>query len=480
MRGGRDRFPGNGAAYLRRILVVAAVALVCSASTAGAEEASASRSELIRSLLPTVVNIAVRKETPIEAQIASAAADTGTSGDVKNYVGSGFIIDQSGLIVTNYHVVEGAFEIAVTLYDGTVLSGKMVHASRLADLAVVQVQAGHPLQPVQWGDSNKVHVGDQVFAIGDPLGIGMSVSGGIVSGLNRNAGDSPYDNYIQTDAALNHGNSGGPLFDMEGRVVGVDTALVSPTDASAGLGLAIPADDARFVVDRLLKYGWVRPGWMGVKVQQVTRDFAEAMGLPRPEGSVVSWLPPNSPAGNAGIKIGDVIIKYGDDTPSDERALLRDIGKTSIGLTVPVVVLRDSKQLTIPVTINAWPRSRWDELDAPETPQRPQAKIPADLGLWLASVQPDERAKLGLQDGDRGVMIKGVLPDTDAARRGAVSGDVILRVQDKAVATPDDVQHAIDAARADHHPFVMMLVLQKARKIPGPSWIALRVSASDG
>ena len=201
-----------------------------------------------------------------------------------------------------------------------------MHASRIADLAVVQVQVDHHLTPVQWGDSTKVRVGDQVFAIGNPLGIGMSVSSGIVSGLNRDVQDSPYDDYIQTDAAINHGNSGGPLFDMEGRVIGMNTALVSPTDASAGLGLAIPSDSVQFVVDRLMKYGWVRPGWMGVKVQQITREMAEAMGT-KPEGSVVAWVMPDGPAHKAGIEIGDVILKYGDDAPGDERALLRDIGE---------------------------------------------------------------------------------------------------------------------------------------------------------
>jgi len=463
-----------------QMLAVALIALTCSAPRVLAEDATASRSELIRSLLPTVVNIAVRKDVVTKVNTASAVASTANSGEVKAYVGSGFVIDPSGLIVTNYHVVENAFEITVTLSDGTLLPGKLVHASRLADLAIVQVQAGYPLKPVQWGDSNKLRVGDQVFAIGNPLGLGTSVTGGIVSGLNRDAEESPYDDFIQTDAAINHGNSGGPLFDMEGKVVGVDSAMVSPTESFSGLGLAIPSADARFVIDRLIKYGWIRPGWVGVKVQQVTREIAEAMGQSQPVGSLVSWVLPDSPGSKAGLAIGDLILKYGDDTPTDERALLRDIGQTDVGTTVNLTVLRGGQQRTIPVTVEAWPRKRWEERDAPTAAVEPDAKIPPNLGLTLASIQKAQRAKLNLEDGVEGVLITSVKAGSDAARRGAVAGDVILRVQDKPVSTPAEVQNAITAAREDKRLFVLMLVLPKVQTLPGPRWVTLRLKEGVG
>jgi serine protease Do len=463
-----------------RWIVVLAIALNWSVPPAVAEVVGASRSDLIRGLLPTVVNIAIRKEVAPETGSANAASATGDQAvTVKTFVGSGFIIDPSGLVVTNYHVVEGAFEITVTLSDGAVLPGRLLHASRVGDLAVLQIDAGHPLTPVQWGDSNQVRVGDQVIAIGNPLGVGMSVSGGIVSGLNRDLQDSPYDDYIQTDAAINHGNSGGPLFDMEGRVIGVNSALFSPTEASAGLGLAMPSDDAQFVVDRLMKFGWVDPGWIGVKVQQMTRAMAEALGMKQPEGSVVAWVMPNSPAHQAGIAIGDVIVKYGSDTPSDERALLREIGRTPIGDTVQVTLMRDGAEHSLPVTIMAWPRSQWEQRDAPVAAERPKITIPPDLGLSLAAIQPDQRARLGLEDGTTGVLITAVMPGSDAARIGATGGDVILRVQNQPVATPGDVQGAINAARGEQRPYVMMLVLPKVRAKPGPSWVTLRLSASD-
>ncbi|HET7883746.1 MAG TPA: trypsin-like peptidase domain-containing protein, partial [Acetobacteraceae bacterium] len=420
------------------------------------------RAELIRSLLPTVVNLSVRKEVPVETNSVVAAQRMGSDSDnVKSYVGSGFVIDASGLIVTNYHVIDGAFEITASWSDGTTLAAHTLHASRLADLAILKVDAGHPLTPVQWGDSTKLRIGDQVFAIGNPLGVGVSVSAGIVSGLNRNVEGSPYDDYIQTDAAINHGNSGGPLFDMEGRVVGVDTALISPTESSAGLGLAIPADSVRFVTGRLLQYGWVNPGWMGVKVQQVTPELAAAMGLPQPEGSVVSWVMPASPAQKAGIQIGDVVTRYGDFTPSDERALLRAIVRTTVGQTVDVSLLRNGVSLTVPVMVEAWPRNRWEERDAPMTVERPKVRIPPDLGLSLKPVPTGERAGLGLEDGLTGVLVTGVMASSDAARRGITAGDVILRVQDKTVASGGEVQQAINTARDEHRSFAMLLVLPK-------------------
>ncbi|HET6197855.1 MAG TPA: trypsin-like peptidase domain-containing protein, partial [Acetobacteraceae bacterium] len=433
-----------------------------------AGEVALNRAELIRSLLPSVVNLSVRKEVPVTTNPVVASQPMGGDSDtVKSFVGSGFVLDPSGLIATNYHVVDGAFDIVATLSDGTVLPARTLHASRLADLAIVQVDAGHPLTPVQWGDSTKLRVGDQVFAIGNPLGIGVSVSAGIVSGLNRNVEGSPYDDYIQTDAAINHGNSGGPLFDMDGHVVGVDTALVSPTAASAGLGLAIPADSARFVLGRLMQYGWVNPGWLGVKVQQVTPDLAAAMGSSQVQGSVVSWVFPESPAQKAGLAIGDVILRYGDAAPGDERALLRDIVRTPVGQSVQVGLLRDGKPQTVPVTIESWPRERWEARDAPMTVERPKIKVPADLGLSLKAVPTEQRANLGLEDGLTGVLVTGVLAGTDAAQRGMTEGDVILRVQDRPVATAGDVQQAIGAQREAHRSYAMLLVLPKVRKVPG-------------
>jgi serine protease Do len=453
---------------------------------ATAEELGANKSDLIRGLLPTVVNISIRKEETAPAPAGTAmigssvpGLDTGTT--IKSYVGSGFIIDPSGVIVTNYHVVENAFEITVTLADGTRLPGKTVSASRSADLAIVKVEADHPLQAAHWGDSDKLQVGDQVFAAGNPFGIGLSVSAGIVSGLNRDIQNSAYDDLIQTDAPINHGNSGGPLFDMQGNVVGVDSAIISPTTGSVGLGFAMPSNSARFVVGRLQQYGWVRPGWIGIKVQQVTPEIAEAMGRPRPEGSIVAWVLPSGPAKRAGLGIGDVIVSFDGHSLSDERALLRSISSTNVGDTVTLTVRHEgAPERSIPVTIEEWPRDQWDARDAPTRAERPKIVIPPDLGLTLASATIEQKAALGFQNDMNGVLVTAVTPNSDPARRGMTSGDIILRVQDTPVATPAEVQASIDAARGSKREYVMVLVYPKVREIPGPKWMALQLITDGG
>jgi serine protease Do len=469
------------------LLLSTAIIVLMAWTHANADDIGANKSELIRGLLETVVNISVRKdEVSSPAPASAAATDPGgiTAADaghvIASYVGSGFVIDPSGVIMTNYHVVEGAFEITVMLADGALLPGKMLSASRLADLAIVKVEPDHPLPAAHWGNSDLLRVGDQVLAAGNPFGIGLSISAGIVSALNRDIQDSPYDDFIQTDAAINHGNSGGPLFDMRGNVVGVNSTIISPTRGSAGIGFAIPATTAHFIYDQLRTYGWVRPAWIGVKLQAVTREIAAAMSLPHPEGAIVSWVLPDGPAKRAGLTVGDVILRYGGTTPTDDRALLREIAHTPVGETMTLSVLRDGNELNLPVTAEAWPRDQWDARDAPTPVSRPKLAIPLDLGLSLAVLSTEEKAKSGLGEDLSGVLVKTVAPGSDAAQRGMQSGDLILRVQQKSVAAPEDVLSGVNAARTGKHEYVLMLVLPKVRDIPGPKWIALRSGTPDG
>jgi serine protease Do len=473
-------------AHPRELLWAAAVMITmawASGSPAIADELGPNKADLIRGLLPTVVNISVRREevppAPTSAATVGATVPTvDASPIVKGYVGSGFIIDSTGLIVTNYHVVENAFEITVTLSDGTRLAGKTLSGSRSADLAILKVEADRPLAVAHWGDSDRVQVGDQVFAAGNPFGIGLSVSAGIVSGLNRDIQNSAYDDLIQTDATINHGNSGGPLFDMQGNVIGVDSAIISPTAGSAGIGFALPSNSARFVIGRLQTYGWVRPGWIGVKVQQITPDIAEAMGKSQAEGSIVAWVLPNGPAMKSGLTIGDIILKYDGRTPSDERALLRDIGRTPVGETVTLSVQHDGVVRSVPVTVHEWPRNQWEARDAPTRTERPKFVIPPDLGLSLSMATSAQKAEMGLGEDLTGVLVTGVAPNSGPARKGMASGDLILRVQDKPVATPAEVQAGVDAARAGKRDAVLMLVLPKKQDAPGPKWIPLQIATA--
>jgi serine protease Do len=468
---------------------LAGVVIWTLAVSAHADEIGANKSELIQSLLPTVVNISVKRleaVSPAATTTTAAAASTADAATpavdaaqtIKGYVGSGFVIDPSGLIVTNYHVVENAFEVTVMFSDGRRLPGKTLSASRLADLALIKVDADHPLPAAHWGDSDALQVGDQVLAAGNPFGLGLTITAGIVSALNRDIQNSPYDDLIQTDAPINHGNSGGPLFDMQGNVVGVDSTIISPTTGSVGIGFAMPSSSARFVIDQLRTYGWVRPGWIGVKVQQVTPEIAEAMGAARPDGSIVAWVLPDGPGKKAGLEIGDVILHYDGTAPNDERALLRAIAHTPVGNTITLTVWRDGAEHNIPINVKVWPRNQWDARDAPTPPRRPEVTIPPDLGLGLAPLSAEEKAKLASLGGVTGVtsvIVKSVVADSDPARNGMASGDIILRVQDKPVATPAEVRRGIDAARAGNRDFVLMLVLPKERSVPGPKWVALRL-----
>jgi serine protease Do len=470
-------------ATLRKRLIAAVITVVLGCSTFGfsalTEDVGANKSDLIRGLLPTVVNISVSKEEAAPPTATATVSASMPSADsyptIKSFVGSGFIIDPSGLIVTNYHVVENAFEITVTFADGSRRTGKTLNGSRTADLALVKVETEQPLPAAHWGDSDLVKVGDQVFAAGNPFGIGLSVSAGIVSGLNRDIQNSPYDDLIQTDATINHGNSGGPLFDMQGNVIGVDSAIISPTTGSAGLGFALPSNTARFVIGQLQTYGWVRPAWIGVKVQRVTPQIADAIGMPQPEGSIVAWVLPTGPAYKAGLKIGDVILRFDGRAPTDDRALLRDIARSPIGGTLTLSVWHNDQERTVPVTAEVWPRDQWDARDAPLLAQRPKIVIPPDLGLSLTELAKDQKAAAGLSEGLDGVLVTKVPANSDPAHQGMASGDIILRVQDNPVTTPTEVQAGIDAARAEKRDHVLMLVLPKVRDVPGPKWVALQL-----
>jgi serine protease Do len=453
---------------------------------AAAEELGYNHANLIRSLLPTVVNIAARKEANQPSQPVIASSGEERSLRTELFSGSGFVIDPSGIIVTNWHVVRDAYEITVTFDDSSRSPAVIMAAARTMDIALLKVDPQHPLAVGSFGNSDKVHIGDPVFAIGNPLGLGMSVSSGIISALNRDIADTPYDHFLQTDAAINHGNSGGPLFDSQGEVIGLNTALYSPTAGSVGLGFAIPSNDVRFVIERLRQYGWMRPGWIGVKIQQVTPEMAEAAGMKQPVGSLVAAVAPDGPSAKAGIRVGDIILRFGDKSPPDERALLREIVATSSGQGVTVGVLRNGQDQAIPLTVGEWPKGQGDGPDIPLMPARPRRPMPPDLGLSLTALTAENRARNGLTLDQPGVLVSGVAGNTDAAERGLVAGDVILRVQDAAVGSPREVLQKFDEARTLERNFVLVLVMPKTApsqpqqtplpKWALPKWMALRVA----
>jgi serine protease Do len=458
---------------LPSLLLVTSV-LLPARPPAGAQPAPppTSQVELIRGLLPTVVSI--NSFVADKSSTATTEPDTSAiAGDkAKPLSGSGLIIDPGGVILTNNHTVAGGSDMRVTFSDGSHLPGRLLAQAPRIDLALVKVDPPRPLTAARWGDSDAVQIGQRVFVIGNALGVGASVTSGIVSALNRNVQQTPYDDLIQTDAAINHGNSGGPLFDRRGEVIGIATAILSPTPASTGLGFAIPANDARFVAERMLQEGQFRQGYIGIKTEQMTQDMAAALGMARPVGSVVAAVRLGEPAEAAGLRVGDVVVRYDNQPVTDDRALLRAIVRSRIGQAVAVTVLRDGHETTIEVTPTAWPEPPTTLSVA--TPA-PAMLVPPDLGLSLSALTADLRARHGLQMQRGGVLVDAVAPATDAFDRGLQAGDVLLRVQATEVGSPREVQAAIDAARAAHNTFVMALVLGKDEQLFGPHWVALRV-----
>jgi serine protease Do len=427
------------------------------------------RTHRIAKLLPSVVNISVRKLVKDDSNPSAKGEPRSTEAE-----GSGFVIDPSGLIVTNRHVIEDATDITVTLSDGTALPAKLLGTGGTIDLALLQVTPTKPLPKVIWGNSDNVRVGDQVLAVGNPLGLGESVSSGIVSAKNRDIFGSPFDDYIQTDAAINHGNSGGPLCNMRGHVIGVNTALYTPsaTSGSVGLGFAIPGNDAQYVVDQIRRYGHLRQGWIGLRSQDMTPNIADAFGLHAASGAIVIGIDPASPAAHSGLQTGDVIVKFGKQIPKDSRALARLIADTPTGDTVPMLIWRDGKEQTVTVTVAEWPQPSAASAGSAKPAQAVRTDSP-DLGLQTSLITEDARAKYKLAAGQAGVLVTAVAPRSAAEESGLNAGDVILRVQQTEVATPADVLSQFKAVREEKRYHVVLLV----QGHDGLRWIPLSVGA---
>jgi serine protease Do len=457
------------------VVALALLALVLRIAPAGAQQQMIfSQSKLVASLLPSVVNITAFEPSPGQGNPGTGLANAERATQSR-LLGSGFVIDANGTIVTNYHVVAGSFDIVITFSNGDQTHAMLRAADRLADIAILQVHTDRKLDVVRWAPPDSLHVGDPVIAIGNPLGVGMSVTAGIVSAINRNIMETPYDNYIQTDAPINHGNSGGPLFDLKGEVVGINTALISPTQGSAGLGFAIPTQDALFVIGRLEKYGWLKPGWLGVKVQQITPELANAFGLENMHGAIVAAVQTGGPAARAGLEAGDVILEYQGHVPSDERALLREIGMTPEGTRVTLRILRAGHVLDITAVVGQYPRQIWERIDKPVRVNEIRLAVPPDLGLTVVVLPEADRVRLHIPQGTPAVLVASVEPGTDAAWRGMAAGEAIERVQDQPVDSPQAFRAAIDRVRAEGRVFVALLVDELRPVHPGPAWKALRV-----
>jgi serine protease Do len=376
-----------------------------------------------------------------------------------NSLGSGFIIDTAGIVVTNNHVIADADEINVIMNDGTKIKAELVGVDKKTDLAVLKFKPVKPLVAVKFGDSDKLRLGEWVIAIGNPFSLGGTVTAGIVSARNRDIASGPYDNYIQTDAAINRGNSGGPLFNLDGEVIGVNTLIISPTGGSIGIGFAVPSKTVAGVVDQLRQFGELRRGWLGVRIQQVTDEIAESLNIKPARGALIAGVEDKGPAKPAGIEPGDVVVKFDGKDIKEPKDLSRVVADTAVGKEVDVVIIRKGEEQTRKVTLG-----RLEDTDKP-TPASVKTPEPAEkpvtqraLGLDLATLSKDLRSRYKIKDSVKGVIITNVDGTSDAAEKRLTAGEVIVEVAQEAVSNAADVKKRVDQLKKDGKKSVLLLV----------------------
>ncbi len=375
-------------------------------------------------------------------------------------LGSGFIIDSSGIVVTNNHVIADGDDITVILNDGTRLKAQLLGKDTKVDLAVLKVKPDRPLKAVKFGDSDRLRLGEWVIAIGNPFSLGGTVTAGIVSARNRDINSGPYDNYIQTDAAINRGNSGGPLFNLEGEVVGINTAIISPSGGSIGIGFSVPSKSAVPVIEQLKQFGETRRGWLGVRIQMVTDEIAESLNIKPPHGALVAGIDDKGPAKPAGIEAGDVIVKFDGKDIKEMRDLPRVVADTTVGKAVQVVIIRKGQEEIKTVTLGRLEDGEKQMVAAKSDAGVPEQKpvVKRALGLELANIDGTLRTKYKIKDSVEGVVIVGVDPGSPAGTKALSAGDVVIEVQGEAVTSSDALQSRLDQMKRDGRKVVTLLI----------------------
>ena len=392
-----------------------------------------------------------------------------------NSLGSGFVIDPSGFIATNNHVIEGADDIEVNFANGSKLKAKLVGTDPKTDLALLKVEPKSPLKAVPFGDSRVMRIGDWVMAIGNPFGLGGSVTVGIISARGRNINAGPYDNFIQTDAAINRGTSGGPLFNMKGEVIGINTAIISPSGGSIGIGFSVPTELAQNIFTQLREFGETRRGWLGVRIQPVTDDIAESLGMAEAKGALIAGVIKGGPVDNGSIQTGDVIIRFDGKEVDEMRDLPRVVAESPVGKAVDVVLLRDGKETTVKVTLGRLEdgekaadaedevtegEGTTEEGATPEA-QPEQTKTEMVLGMGIGDLDEDARKTFSIVDSVKGVVITEVAPDSAAAERGIVPGDVIVEIGQEAVTTAEEVKTRVAKLKSEDRRNALMMIANR-------------------
>ncbi|TMJ60161.1 MAG: Do family serine endopeptidase [Alphaproteobacteria bacterium] len=395
-----------------------------------------------------------------------------------NSLGSGFIVDAAGIVVTNNHVIADADEINVIMNDGSKFKAELVGVDKKTDLAVLKFKPTKPLVAVKFGDSDKLRLGEWVVAIGNPFSLGGTVTAGIVSARNRDISSGPYDNYIQTDAAINRGNSGGPLFNLEGEVIGVNTLIISPSGGSIGIGFAVPSKTVVGVVNQLRQFGELRRGWLGVRIQQVTDEIAESLNIKPARGALIAGVEDKGPAKPAGIEPGDVVVKFDGKDIKEPKDLSRVVADTAVGKEVEVVIIRKSAEETKKVTLGRLEDTE-KAVQAAAKKDEPAEKPVTQkaLGLDLATLSKDLRSRYKIKDNVKGVIITNVDGASDAAEKHLSPGEVIVEVAQEAVSNAADVKKRVEQLKKDGKKSVLLLVANSDGEL---RFVALGVSGQAG
>ena len=465
---------------------LAAASMMMWSGLAFAAQAPESFSDLAKKVSPAVVNIASTQEidspqgampgipfnfpegSPFEEFFKRFGEQFGDNGHSRpaprraTGLGSGFIIDESGYVVTNNHVIDNASEVTIRLSDESVYPAEVVGTDPQTDLALLKIDANKPLPALTLGDSDTAEVGDWVMAVGNPFGLGGTVTAGIISARGRNIQAGPYDDFLQVDASINRGNSGGPLFNLDGEVIGVNTAIYSPNGGSVGIGFAIPSNMVKNVVAQLRENGAVERGWLGVQIQNVTPDLAEALSLNEAAGAIVAAVTPDSPAAAAGIRSGDVILKFAGKQIDDSRELARVVAQHPAESEAEVTLWRSGKAQTVDVITGRMPNS--GQLADASGPTPGGGYRSSALSAELAALTPELRARYGVEDGIQGVLVLDV-KEGSVFQDSLRSGDVIRKVEDAEVTSPQQLERLIEQAKQQAKKAVLMLISRNGQDL---------------